>query len=259
MLPEFLEHFLDIQITKTRVEKDGKEMNDSTQRLSKVMAKAGIASRRACEEIIFAGRVKVNGQTVLLPQTQVSENDNVVVDGNAMSKAERKVYYILHKPINYVCSTRGNSQTKLVLSLFEEVDERLFTVGRLDKDTSGLLLVTNDGHFANRVIHPSAMIEKEYLVKTDEEISPEHLFAISNGTLVEGAYVKPISVTKVRRGTLKIVIGEGKKREVRMLLEAAGLKTEELVRIRIGGLLLGNIPTGQWREMSEREKELIFE
>ncbi len=229
------------------------------KRLSKVLAAAGTASRRACEEIIFAGRVKVNGEVALLPQTLVSAKDTITVDGEPIHGAESKVYYILNKPKGYVCTALRTSKTKLVLDLFQDAKCRLFTVGRLDKDTQGLLLVTNDGHFANRVIHPSSNIHKEYLAKTNQEITHEHLIAISNGALVEGVFVKPIRVTKIRKGTLKIVISEGKKREVRHLVETAGLGVIELTRIRIGGLSLGTLPEGSWRPLTEKEKEMIFE
>lgn len=234
-------------------------MEQTKQRLSKFMASAGVASRRACEELIFAGKVSVNGEVVELPQTMVDDRDEIVVNGSPIGNKQNKVYYILNKPKGYVCSAKGSSKTKLVLELFEGVKERLFTVGRLDKDTEGLLIVTNDGHFANSVIHPSKNINKEYVAKTNNEISLEHLKAISSGTLVEGSFVKPIKVSKVRKGTIKIVIGEGKKREVRMLLEAAGLKVLELSRIRIGGLSLGLLPVGSYREMTPRDMELIFE
>ncbi len=228
-------------------------------RLSKILAAAGVASRRACEELIFQGQVKVNGQVVLVPQTLVNaETDLITVRDQPINKKEDKVYYLLNKPAGYICSARKTGQAKLVLDLFQDEGHRLFTVGRLDKDTQGLLIVTNDGHFANEVIHPSANIQKEYLAKTDQEISHEHLVAITNGTLVEGAFVKPIRVQKVRRGTLKIVIGEGKKREVRLLLNAAGLKVQELTRIRLGGLHLGPLPVGSWRPLTETEKKLIF-
>ncbi|CUI15794.1 putative ribosomal large chain pseudouridine synthase B [Candidatus Protochlamydia naegleriophila] len=228
-------------------------------RLSKILAAAGVASRRACEELIFEGHVKVNGQVVLVPQTLVNaETDLITVRDQPINKKEDKVYYLLNKPAGYICSARKTGQAKLVLDLFQDEGHRLFTVGRLDKDTQGLLIVTNDGHFANEVIHPSANIQKEYLAKTDQEISHEHLIAITNGTLVEGAFVKPIKVQKVRRGTLKIVIGEGKKREVRLLLNAAGLKVQELTRIRLGGLHLGPLPLGSWRPLTEIEKKLIF-
>lgn len=227
------------------------------KRLSKVLAASGVASRRACEELIFKGRVKVNGEVVLLPQTLVNlDKDAVTLDGKSITAEEEKVYYLLNKPAGYVCSTRGGPSTKLVLDLFKDSEERrLFTVGRLDKDTEGLLIVTNDGHFANRVIHPSSNIEKEYLAKTDQEITHEHLVAIGHGTLVEGCFVKPIKVVKVRRGVVKVTLSEGKKHEVRLLLNAAGLKVEELTRIRLGSLVLGPLPVGSWRHLSESEKK----
>lgn len=228
-------------------------------RLSKVLAAAGVASRRACEELIFQKQVKVNEQVVTVPQTLVDATiDVITVNDQPLKQIEDKVYYLLNKPAGYICSTRKSGQSKLVLDLFKEEGHRLFTVGRLDKDTQGLLIVTNDGHFANKVIHPSSNIQKEYLAKTDQEISHEHLIAITNGTLVEGAFVKPIRVQKVRRGTLKIVIGEGKKREVRHLLSAAGLQIQELIRIRVGGLHLGHLPVGGWRPLTENEKKMIF-
>jgi 23S rRNA pseudouridine2605 synthase len=181
------------------------------KRLSKWLASAGVASRRACETLIFQGRVKVNGITVLQPQTLVDENDQMTVDGQPILGEEPKVYFILNKPPGYLCTTKRYKESKLILDLFPEEKERLFTVGRLDKNTTGILLVTNDGHFANRVIHPSSNIHKEYLVKTDQEITHEHLVALSRGAIVEGTFVRPIKVQKVRKGTLKIVLLEGKK------------------------------------------------
>lgn len=228
------------------------------QRLSKVLAAAGVASRRAAETLIFEGKVKVNGQVTLV-QTMVDANDKISVNGQVITQPEPKVYYILNKPPGYVCSNKPTKTAKLVVDLFEETGLRLFTVGRLDKDTCGLLLVTNDGHFANSVIHPSGNIHKEYLAKTDEEITPDHLIAMASGTLVEGVFVKPVKVSKVRKGTLKVTIMEGKKREVRLLMESAGLKVRELTRIRLGGLHLGSLELGSWRELTEREKQMIFE
>ena len=223
------------------------------------MAAAGVASRRACEELIFQGQVLVNDVVVLVPQTLVNPHiDQIVVKNELLNKKEDKVYYLLNKPPGFVCSTKGNSESRLVLELFKDEGHRLFTVGRLDKDTQGLLLVTNDGHFANRVIHPSSNIQKEYVVKVDAEITHEHLVAISNGTLVEGVFVKPLKVEKVRRGTIKVVISEGKKREVRVLLHAAGLEVKELTRVRLGGLRMGLLPVGAWRPLSEKEKQVIF-
>jgi 23S rRNA pseudouridine2605 synthase len=227
----------------------------STQRLSKVLSYCGIASRRKCEEIIVAGQVSVNGDVVKVPQAMVSlEKDHILVNGIPVQKADEKVYYVLNKPAGLLCTSLQVAKEKSVLSLFSD-SARLFTVGRLDKDTKGLLIVTNDGHFANQVIHPSKNISKEYLAKTDKEITEVHLKAISTGTLVQGVWVKPFSVEKVRKGTIKISVTEGKKREVRTLLEMVGLKVLELKRIRIGSLLLGTLPEGEYRILKNTEIE----
>lgn len=222
------------------------------KRLSKALASAGIASRRASETLIFEGRVTVNGEVIRVPQTLVDwEKDHITVDGKQLRGEERKLYFLLHKPVGYLCTSAPSA--KSILNLFSHLPMRLFTVGRLDRETSGLLLVTNDGAFANRVIHPSYRVAKEYLAKTAQEITPEHLKALSEGTFVEGAYIKPISVKKVRRGTVKIVVAEGKKHEVRHLLAHAKLDVRELSRIRIGPLTLGALPVGSYRELSAEE------
>lgn len=229
------------------------------KRLAKYMANAGIASRRKCEDLIFSGLVKVNGKKTLLPQTLVDENDCIEYNGTKVGIAENKVYYILNKPRGYVCSHLRKNRENLVIDLFASHNLRLFTVGRLDRDTSGLILVTNDGHFANKIIHPSSDIQKEYIVKTNQEITEDHLKTISQGIVLEGVKVVPLKVFKVRRGTLKVVVSEGKKRQVRYLVEAANLEVLELKRTRIGNLRLGDIPLGSFRPMTEREKQIIFE
>lgn len=230
-------------------------------RLNKYLAGSGVGARRKCEELVFAGKVSVNGKRTLLPQTMIDlEKDKVTLLGRLLQFEEKKVYYILNKPSGYLCtSLKTSNRGKIVVDIFKDVPMRLFTVGRLDKETTGLIIVTNDGQFANKVIHPSSNITKEYIAKTDKEITPEHLYTISEGALVEGTFVKPVKVTKIRRGTVKVAVTEGKKREVRVLLEAAGLEVRELCRIRIGNLLLGQLLPGQWRTLSERERELVFE
>lgn len=233
---------------------------ENKKRLSKALAAAGVASRRAAEELIFDGRIKVNGQVVKVPQTMVDwEKDEILVDEAPLRGEEKKVYFILNKPHGYVCSNTRLGSKKLVIDLFSHLNLRLFTVGRLDRDTTGLLLVTNDGHFTNQVIHPSSNISKEYLVKTSQEITDVHLKDISKGTYIEGSWIKPVRVEKVRKGTLKVVVKEGKKREVRLLVQNAGLDILELSRIRIGGLRLGPIPEGTFRELTEMEKKEIFQ
>lgn len=228
-------------------------------RLSKILAGAGVASRRGAESLIFQGLVKVNGEVVTTPQTLVDpQKDLILVDNQPIQAAHTKVYYILNKPHGYTCSNKRIGSKKLVIDLFEKENKRLFTVGRLDRDTTGLLLVTNDGHFAQKVIHPSNNIVKEYLVKTQQEITHEHLQLIAKGTLIEGSWTRPFHVKKVRRGTMKIAIKEGKKREIRLMVHNAGLTLLSLCRIRIGGVTLGFLQEGDWRELTSKERALIF-
>ena len=200
----------------------------------------------------------VNGEIIVEPQFRVDPMaDEIRVDEERVHGPQEKIYYLLNKPRNFVCSNKPLGRKRIVVDIFPN-DKRLFTVGRLDRDTTGLLIVTNDGHFAQKVIHPRSNIEKEYLVKTVQEVEAEHLKKISSGSFVEGVYCRPVSVKKVRKGTLKVVVKEGKKREVRVLAEKAGLKSISLKRIRIGGLKLGSLLEGDYREMTEPEKEAIF-
>lgn len=229
------------------------------KRLSKILAAAGVASRRACEALIFEGRVCVNGILVKIPQTLVNlDQDRITVDGEPIHKEQEKVYYILNKPKGYICSNTRPGNQPIVLDLFPQANQRLFTVGRLDRETEGLLLVTNDGHFANRVIHPSSRIIKEYLVKAAQEITGDILKILSEGARIDGKWVRPASVQKVRRGTFRICLKEGKKHEVRILAERASLDIIELIRIRIGSLFLGALPKGEFRLLSKKDQEAIF-
>jgi 23S rRNA pseudouridine2605 synthase len=230
------------------------------KRLSKALAAAGVASRRAAEQMIFDGRVKVNGVVIRVPETHVHwGRDQISVDGSLIKGEEDKVYFLLNKPAGFICSnSRPSKNSRLVIDLFPGKSSRLFTIGRLDRDTTGLLLVTNDGHFANHVIHPSSGLVKEYLVKVREEVTHEHLKKLSKGALVEDHWVRPVAVFKVRRGTFKISVSEGKKHEVRIIVERAGLSLFELTRIRIGGFVLGSLQEGQYRPLTSQERALIL-
>jgi len=230
-----------------------------TTRLNSMLARSGVASRRKCDELVFAGRVKVNGKIADSPGIQVKPSDKVTLDGRTVRQKEEKHYFLLNKPVGVVCTAKPAMKQKSVLSLFKDVKARLFTVGRLDKDTSGLLLVTNDGDFANRIIHPSFCVQKEYLAKVGQEITPEHLMALMEGIVLEGDFLKPVRVTKVRKGTLKIVVMEGKKREVREMIAAAGLTLFQLKRIRLGGLHLGTLKEGVYRNLSPNEIESLWQ
>ncbi len=228
------------------------------QRLAKVLAHCGVASRRHSEELIREGKVKVNGKIALLPQTLVDPDVDRIEYQSERVKPQKTATYILNKPKRYLCSNARKKDENLVIDLFPE-GERLFTIGRLDKDTTGLLLVTNDGALANKVMHPSSNISKEYLVRTNREITDMHLKGITHGTYVEGVFVKPTKVTKMRRGTIKVVVKEGRKHEVRLLAARAGLPVKELSRLRIGGLSLGNLPLGHYRRLEQRELDALFQ
>lgn len=232
----------------------------SHQRLSKVLSGAGIASRRKAEDLIFSGRVAVNGAVCTLPQTMIDPaKDEISVNGKKIECPDKCIYYLLNKPKGFLCThERRSKRNRLIYDLFPTLPNRLFSAGRLDKETEGLIIITNDGAFANKIIHPSSQLSKEYIAKTNHEITDVHLIRISKGIEIEGVKVIPHSVQKVRKGTVKIVVKEGKKHEVRLLLDAAGLTVYHLKRTRIGGLRLGDLALGKWREMTVKERERIF-
>lgn len=224
-------------------------------RLNKFLSGSGVASRRKCDEVIKKGQVSVNGVIVTSLSTYVTPGKDKIEFLGKNLKQEENVYFLLNKPEKYVCTTNKKfPETKVVLDFFAHLPYRLFTVGRLDKDTSGLILVTNDGIFANRVIHPSFGVTKEYLLKVRQDVSDRQLKLLYSGCVIEDKHVQPVSVRKVRRGTIKIIVNEGRKHEVRLLANAAGLDLISLCRIRIGSLVLGSLPVGSYRELTEPEK-----
>lgn len=220
-------------------------------RLNKYLQLCGIASRRKSDELIFSGQVRVNGQIVDTPFTRIQETDTVTVNHKPIKKEEEKVYFLLNKPKGYLCTNAPGNRR--VIDLFKAYPYRLFTVGRLDKDTEGLILVTNDGDFAQRVIHPSHDIEKEYIAQVNEPLTEQHLKQIAKGTRVEEVFVKPILVEKMKSDVVKIIVSEGKKREVRCLIADAGLETVALKRVRIGNLHLGALQVGHFRPLKPSE------
>lgn len=227
------------------------------KRLSKALAAAGIASRRVAEELIFSGRVKVNGVITCTPQTLIDwEKDQIHVDESLVSGEEKKLYFMLNKPEGLICSDELVDNRRSVLNLFTEDSKRLMIVGRLDQHASGLVLVTNDGRFSDYILRSSSRIIKEYLVKVTQEITPEHLEILSRGSRIDNRWIRPVNVQKVRRGTFKIAVKEGKKHEVRIMAEHAGLDIIELKRIRIGNLVLGPLPEGEYRPLTQHEINL---
>ncbi len=225
-------------------------------RLNKALAEAGVAARRTCDHLIFSGKVAVNGLVCKKPQTQVESTDKITIDGKPID-SQKKVYFVMNKPRGFECTHKRPIGKKIVYDLLSEHHSRLFSVGRLDRETTGLLILTNDGDFANQIIHPSSNITKEYLVRTDAEITHEHLVKMSTGIEIDGVFVKPKRVKKVRRNTFKICVKEGKKHEVRLIASSAGLEVLELKRIRIGNLELGKLPEGAVQTLTGKQRESL--
>lgn len=228
-------------------------------RLSKALAKSGIASRRAAEELIFAGMVRVNGEIIRLPQFQVDPTlDTIEYKNSKISFNRNFFYYVMNKPKGYLCTHERRAGEKLIYDLFPRTHSRLFSVGRLDKDTTGLLVVTNDGAFAQRIAHPSFNCEKEYLVCCSESITPSHIKKLQRGCLIEGKWAIPKRIEKVHKTQVAITLQEGIKREIRILIKQCNLTLLSLERIRIGKLYPRDLACGTYREMTPREKACFF-
>jgi len=229
------------------------------QRLSKFLSGSNVASRRAAEKLIFSKKVLINGKIAQKPEQMIDpKKDIIFCKGKEISLQDKKYYFILNKPKGFVCSNIKKHKEKLVIDFFSNLSVRLFTVGRLDKDVTGIIFITNDGTFANRVIHPSFNVKKEYLIKVVQEITHNHLKKLSKGIVIEGKKIIPNKVVKIRKGTCKISVMEGKKHEVKLLVSSAGLDLIELKRISIGNIRLGNLPIGSYRKMKNKEIELFL-
>jgi 23S rRNA pseudouridine2605 synthase len=231
------------------------------ERLQKVLARAGIASRRQAEELIRAGRVYVNGQRAEIGQS-VAPHALIAVDGKPIQIEQQPRYIALNKPAGYVTSTRSTHGERTILELVS-VPERIFPVGRLDKETAGLLLLTNDGEWANRIMHPRYGVEKEYRVLVHGIVDAKALERFRQGVVIEGHHTAPVSVRRlaiVNGNTwLAIVLTEGRKREIRLLASAVGHPVLYLERVRIGEVQLGSLPIGHWRALSKREVESFYD
>jgi 23S rRNA pseudouridine2605 synthase len=227
-------------------------------RLQAYLAHAGVASRRAAELIILAGRVSVNGSIVRELGSKVSPGDRVELDGRLIGAEERKRYLILHKPAGYLCTMSDPEGRPLAADLLKgRVAERVYNVGRLDQWSSGLLLFTNDGELASRLVHPSGGIDKEYEFTADGPISDDFFDSFVRGLTIDGVHYKAMTAERTGPSSGKVVLVEGKNREIRRVLEAAGRRARVLRRVRIGPLRLGDLPEGQFRDLSDAELEAL--
>ncbi len=232
------------------------------ERLQKLIAESGYCSRRKAEELITKGKVIVNGKIIRELGTKADYGDSILVDGKLIEKDDKE-YYIFNKPRGVITSTSDDKHRKVVTDYFDS-NKRLFPVGRLDYDTTGLLIVTNDGDFANKIMHPSNEIEKLYIAKVKGIIKGEHIRALKNGIIIDGSRCVPkrVKLRKFDRKTntsiVEVIIVEGKNHEVKVLFENIGFEVEKLKRERIGFLSLGKLNSGEYRKLNQKEiKQLL--
>lgn len=232
-------------------------------RIQKIIADSGICSRRKAEEYIASGRVKVNGRPCRLGDKALPGKDIITVDGEKVMVAKRRnLYYImLHKPRGYVTTMNDELGRKSVTDLLEGFPERVYPVGRLDKDSEGLLLLTNDGNFANDIMHPSHHVSKTYRVTVRPDISDEQLVQLSAGVEIDGRKTAECIVAVLEkqpgRVVLQMTIHEGRNRQIRKMCEAVGLEVARLKRTSIGPLKLGMLQPGDYRELKPDELRAI--
>ncbi|MGI6212338.1 MAG: pseudouridine synthase [Anaerovoracaceae bacterium] len=232
-------------------------------RINKYIASCGEASRRKADELIRAGRVLVNGRVLTEPGYDVRPEDEVTVDGRVLRQETKKVYYMLNKPIGVITSVSDDQGRMTVLDLIDQPGQRLFPVGRLDYNTSGLLFLTNDGDFAYHLTHPKNEVEKTYRVRIAGNISRQSVarlrqgVEIGRGIVTQRAYVKVLSWTK-HSTLLEVRIHEGRNREVRRMFEAVGKPVQELTRTAVGKITLGRLREGQYRKLSPAEVDYLM-
>ena len=227
-------------------------------RINKYIASSGVCSRRKAEEYILVGKVLVNGVVNRELGYKVKEEDIVVVDGKQISLEKNKVYIMLNKPKGYVTTSQEQFGRPSVLDLVK-VEERVYPVGRLDMDSEGLLILTNDGEFSNNVIHPTKHISKKYEVVLKENITEASIKKLESGVDIGGYVTRPAKVEKVTDKKILITIGEGKNRQVRRMIEAVDNKVLNLKRIAIGGLKLDKLKSGEYIKLDEKLINKIFE
>ena len=239
-------------------------------RLNKYLALCGVGSRRRCDELIESGQVFVNGQVATLG-LDVSDNDNIVVNGNKISATNDKVYYVLNKPKGCVTTLKDDRGRQTVIDIFNQAYTKqfknrdipkVFPVGRLDYNTQGLLLLTNDGDFANSLMHPNKKINKTYRAVVYPKLSTQDIVALQNGVIIDNIKTLPCFVNVIKdlnnKQIVEITISQGRNRQVRKMFESVGKYVDDLERVAIGSFVLKDLARGQIREITPKERELLY-
>ncbi len=231
-----------------------------TERLQKIIARSGLCSRRSAEELLTAGRVTCNGIPVKLGDTADGDKDMILVDGKPLPSTEKTVYIMLNKPRGYITTLSDDRGRKTVTELVESCGVRVYPVGRLDMDSEGLLLLTNDGAFANQMMHPSHEVKKVYRVWVTG-LCEDSVFLLRRPVELDGYRIRKPEIRLVRqngeKALLEVTIHEGRNRQVRRMCEMAGLTVQRLQRVQEGSLRLGDLPLGSYRHLTAEELETI--
>lgn len=232
-------------------------MADNSMRLQKYLAECGVASRRKSEELIEQGKVKVNGRVAQIGDKINPKKDDITVSGKKVVKSRQYTYIILHKPRGFITTMSDEMGRKCIAELIKDVNARVYPVGRLDRDSEGMLLMTNDGEFANAMTHPTKHVPKTYRVTVRPSITDEQITALTTGIMLEGRKTAPAEVRVLTREegrvVIEIVLYEGRNRQIRKMCESLGLEVARLKRTAIGTIKLGMLPQGKWRELTEDE------
>ena len=225
-------------------------------RLNKFISESGKASRRGADKLIEEGRVKINDRKAKIGD-QVKPGDEVMVNGQRIRLARNNVYLALNKPVGITCTTEKNVKGNIVDLVNHPL--RVFNIGRLDKDSDGLILLTNDGDIVNEILRAENNHEKEYIVSVDKPITPEFVEKMSKGVRILGTKTLPCKVEQLSKYEFKIILTQGLNRQIRRMCEALGYEVYRLQRVRIMNIHLGNLPVGQWRDLTKKEKTRLFQ
>ncbi len=230
-------------------------------RINKFLAECGVASRRNCDKLISDGLVTVNGKICTLGQEINEFEDSVSVDGRKINRVKKYSYYIMNKPKGYVCTVKDDKGRKTVMDLLPPGVDRLFPVGRLDYDSEGLLILTNDGDFCNRLIHPSSEIPKTYLVKIEGSLEDAQIAKLCKGVIIDGVKTKKCNIKIVDQTKAftkyHVTVTEGRNREIRKMFLTEGKEVKFLKRIKIGDLTMGSLDRGAVRKLTQDEIEYL--